>query len=194
MSAIPASSAEGTPASIPDTPARMGPLIVALGVGSAVAIGLGAYGRLHDPTGQALNLAGFSSGIAAKAWLTTTAFVFALVQIFTATVLYGRIKISGAWVAPLHRWSGRIAVALIVPVAVHCLYALGFQGYSVRVLVHSILGCFFFGAFVAKMLILTRDDTPGWALPAIGGSVFSAFVALWMTAALWFFTTNGVTS
>ncbi len=172
----------------------MGPLLVALGVGSAVAIGLGVYGRLHDPTGQALNLAGFSSGIAAKAWLTTAAFVFALVQIFTATILYGRIKISGAWVAPVHRWSGRIAVALIVPVAVHCLYALGFQGYSGRVLVHSILGCFFFGAFVAKMLILTRDDSPGWALPAIGGAVFSAFVALWMTAALWFFTTNGVTT
>ena len=194
MSAVPASSTEGTPVSIPGTPARIGPLLVALGVGSAVAIGLGVYGRLHDPTGQALNLAGFSSGIAAKAWLTSAAFVFALFQLFTATILFGRIKISGAWVAPAHRWSGRIAVALIVPVAVHCLYALGFQGYSGRVLVHSILGCFFFGAFVAKMLILTRDDSPGWALPAIGGAVFSAFVALWMTAALWFFTTNGVTT
>jgi Family of unknown function (DUF6529) len=192
MSVVPASNTEGSPASIPETPARMGPLLVALGVGSAVAIGLGAYGRLHDPTGQALNLAGFSSGIAAKAWLTTAAFVFALVQIFTATILYGRIKISGAWVAPVHRWSGRIAVALLVPVAVHCLYALGFQGYSGRVLVHSILGCFFFGAFVAKMLILSRDDSPGWALPALGGTVFSAFVVLWMTAALWFFTTYGV--
>ena len=194
MSAVPASSTEGTPASIPDTPVRRGPLLVALAVGSAVAIGLGVYGRLHGATGQALNLAGFSSGIAAKAWLTTAALVFALVQIFTATIMYGRIKISGAWVAPVHRWSGRIAVALLVPVAVHCLYALGFQGYSGRVLVHSILGCFFFGAFVAKMLILTRDDSPGWALPAVGGAVFSAFVALWMTAALWFFTTNGVTT
>src|SRR5215211_530130 len=74
------------------------------------------------------------------------------------------------------------------------LVALGFQGYSGRVLLHSILGCFFFGAFVAKMLILTRDDSPGWALPAVGGAVFSAFVALWMTAALWFFATNGVTT
>lgn len=194
MSAIPASSGEGSPAAIPETPVRMGPLLVALAIGSAVAIGFGVYGRMHDPTGQALNLAGFSSGIAAKAWLTTAAFLFALVQIFTATILYGRIKISGAWVAPVHRWSGRIAVALIVPVAVHCLYALGFQGYSGRVLAHSIIGCFFFGAFVAKMLILTRDDSPGWALPVLGGTVFSAFVALWMTAALWFFTTNGVTT
>jgi hypothetical protein len=194
MSAIPASSTEDTPDSVPETPARLGPLLVALALGSAVAIGFGVYGRLHDPTGQALNLAGFSSGIAAKAWLTTAAFVFALVQIFTASILFGRIKISGAWVAPVHRWSGRIAVALVVPVAVHCLYALGFQNYSGRVLVHSIVGCFFFGAFVAKMLVLTRDDSPGWALPVLGGAVFSAFVALWMTAALWFFTTNGVTT
>ena len=91
---------------------------------------------------QAINRRGFSSGIAAKAWLTSVAFVFGLVQIFTAMILFGRIKISGAWVAPVHRWSGRVAVALTVPVAVHCLYA-RFQGYSGRVLVHSILGCFF---------------------------------------------------
>jgi Family of unknown function (DUF6529) len=194
MSAIPAAGAERSPTSAPDTPARMGPLLVAFAVGSAVAIGFGVYGRLHNPTGQALNLAGFSSGIAAKAWLSTVAFVFALVQIFTAMILYGRIKISGAWVAPIHRWSGRIAVAFVVPVAVHCLYALGFQGYSGRVLVHSIFGCFFFGAFVAKMLILTRDDSPGWALPALGGAVFSGLTALWMSAALWFFATNGVTT
>lgn len=194
MSAIPAAGTEGSPASVPDTPPRIGPLIVAFAVGSAVAIGFGVYGRLHNPTGQAINLAGFSSGIAAKAWLTSVAFVFGLVQIFTATILYGRIKISGAWVAPVHRWSGRVAVALTVPVAVHCLYALGFQSYSGRVLVHSILGCFFFGAFVSKMLILTREDSPGWALPALGGAVFSGLTALWMTAALWFFSTNGLTT
>ena len=123
---------------------------------------MGLYGRLHDPTGQAINLAGFSSGLAVKAWLTTVAFVLGLVQIFTAMIMYGRIKVSGAWVAPVHRWSGRLAVAFTVPVAVHCLYALGFQGYSGRVLVHSLLGCFFFGAFVTKMLTLTRDDSPAW--------------------------------
>jgi Family of unknown function (DUF6529) len=171
----------------------MGPLLVAFAIGSAVAIGLGLYGRLHDPTGQAINLAGFSSGLAVKAWLATVAFVLGLVQLFTAMIMYGRIKISGAWVAPVHRWSGRLAVAFTVPVAVHCLYALGFQGYSGRVLAHSLVGCFFFGAFVTKMLILTRDDSPGWALPALGGTVLSGLTALWMTASLWFFTTNGLT-
>ena len=87
--------------------------------------------------------------------------------------MFGRIPLRGNWVAPLHRWSGRIAVAFTVPVAVHCLYALGFQTFDARVAVHSILGCFFFGAFICKMLILTRDDSPGWALPVLGGVVFS---------------------
>ena len=85
----------------------------------------------------------------------------------TAMGVMGRVRM-GSWVGPVHRWSGRIAVAVSVPVAVHCLYALGFQTFDARVLLHSLFGCFFYGAFVAKMLILTRDDTPKWALPLAG--------------------------
>jgi hypothetical protein len=61
------------------------------------------------------------------------------------------------------------------------------------VLVHSLLGTFFYGAFTAKMLLLTRRGLPGWALPVIGGAVFTALAGLWLSAALWFFTTFGVT-
>jgi hypothetical protein len=182
-------SATTPPAVQPDR-TRIGPLVVAFAIGSAVAIALGAYGRVHQPTGQAINLAGFSSGLAAKSFLTTVAFVFALVQIVTGMALFGRIPLRGRLVAPLHRWSGRIAVLVTVPVAVHCLYALGFETFDARVVAHSILGCFFFGAFVAKMLVLSRDDSPKWVLPVLGGVVFSVLVALWMTAALWFYV-NG---
>jgi hypothetical protein len=169
---------------------RNGIVFGALAIGSAVAVGLGVYGRLHTPTGQAINLAGFSSGLAVKSALTTVAFAFGLVQIFTAMMMYGRIKLSGAWVGPAHRWSGRIAVAFTVPVAVHCLYALGFQTLNARVAAHSLLGCFFFGAFVAKMLVLSRNNTPSWAIPLLGGLVFTGLTGLWMTAALWYFA-NG---
>jgi len=165
-------------------------VLIAFGVGTAVSVGLGVYGRVHAPTGQAINLAGFSSGIAVKSALTTLAFAFGLLQIVTAMGLFGRIPLRGAWVAPAHRWSGRIAVALTVPVAVHCLYALGYQTFDARVAIHSLLGCFFFGAFVAKMLVLSRNDSPSWALPLLGGLVFTAFTGLWMTAALWYFV-NG---
>jgi Family of unknown function (DUF6529) len=182
----------------PETPAaaaprtRIGPVLLALGIGAAVSVGLGVFGRVHPPTGIAVNLAGFSSGLAAKTWLTTAAFVFAIVQMVTGMAIFGRIPLKGAWLGPVHRWSGRIAVIITVPVAVHCLYALGFQDFSTRALVHSIIGCFFFGAFVAKMLILTREDSPGWVLPVLGGLVFSLLTALWLTAALWFFIYRGV--
>jgi Family of unknown function (DUF6529) len=179
------------------THARTVPLravLVALAIGSLVSVGLGVYGRTHEPTFFAINLAGFSSGIAAKAWLATGAFVLALVQLGSALVMYGRIPgVSGpSWIGGLHRWSGRAAVLLTVPVAVHCLYALGFQDGSVRVLVHSLLGCFFYGAFTAKMLVL-RAETPWWALPLLGGAVFTSLTALWLTSAAWFFTTSGLT-
>ena len=168
---------------------------VAMGIGTLVAVGLGVYGRFHDPTHIAVNLAGFSSGVTVKVWLATAVFVLAIVQLATAMAMYGRLgKIRGtATTAAVHRWSGRIAVLVSVPVAVHCLYALGFQGYSTRVLVHSLLGCFFYGAFVAKMLLLSRPGGPRWLLPVLGGLVFSALTGLWLTSSLWFFTTKGVT-
>jgi hypothetical protein len=112
-------------------------------IGALVALTLGVYGHLHQPAGIAINIAGFSSPGAVKSWLATGAFAFALVQVCSALVMYGKVPRIAAppWIGGLHRWSGRIAFLLAVPVAVHCLYALGFQNYSTRVLVHSLLGC-----------------------------------------------------
>jgi hypothetical protein len=170
-------------------------ILVPLVVGSAVAIALGVYGRLHEPTGVAVSIAGFSGARSVKAWLTTVVVLLALVQLGSALAMAGRLRgrIAPPWTRTLHRWSGRVAVLLAVPVMVHCLYALGFQSDPPRVLVHSILGCFFFGAFVAKMLMLTRPGLPGWAIPVIGGLLFSGVTGLWLTSSLWFFTTFGVT-
>src|SRR6185312_15307421 len=137
--------------------ARTTTLFLAFGIGTPVSVGLGVYARLHDATSFAFNLAGFSSGTAAKAWLATLAFALALVQLASALIMYGRIPVRAPhWIGTLHRWSGRAAVLVTVPVAVHCLYALGFETDAVRGLVHSIAGCFFYGAFVAKMLVLQR--------------------------------------
>jgi uncharacterized protein DUF6529 len=173
--------------------AQIRALVIAFGVGSLISVGLGVYGRTHEPTFFALNLAGFSSGLAAKAWLATIAFVLAVVQLVSALVMYGRIPVRApSWIGGLHRWSGRAAVLVTVPVAVHCLYALGFQGGEPRVLVHSLFGCFFYGAFAAKMLVL-RARVPNWTLPVLGGTVFSALTALWLTSSVWFFTTSGLT-
>jgi hypothetical protein len=183
-------------APLPPGRARSGAakLVVPSLIGALVALTLGVYGHLHNPTGYAINIAGFSSPGAVKSWLATGAFVFALVQVGSALVMYGKVPRIAApsWIGGLHQWSGRIAFLLAVPVAVHCLYALGFQNYSTRVLVHSLLGCAFFGAFTIKMLILPKSELPSWTLPALGALVFTALTGVWFTSAYWFFSTFGI--
>jgi hypothetical protein len=171
-------------------------LLVPTAVGGAVALSLGVYGNLHEGTGIAVNVAGFSSPLTVKVWLASLAFLLALLQLVSALAMWGKLpgpKPAPSWVGPLHRWSGRLAFLATVPVAIHCLYALGFQAYEPRVLVHSVLGCLFYGAFTVKMLVLPRKGLPGWTLPVFGGVVFTALVCLWLTSSLWFFTTSGIT-
>jgi hypothetical protein len=169
-------------------------IVVPSVIGALVALSLGIYGRLHHATGIAINIAGFTSPGYVKSWLATVATVFAVVQVVSALVMYGKVPRVAApsWIGGLHRWSGRIAFIAAVPVAIHCLYALGFQDYSTRVLLHSLFGCAFFGAFTVKMLILPKRGLPGWVLPVVGALVFTLLVALWFTSAYWFFSTFGV--
>jgi uncharacterized protein DUF6529 len=169
--------------------ALLGPLII----GGAVAVMLGMYGRMHEPTAAAVNLAGFSSGGYAKAWLGTIAVLLAVVQLISAAIMRGKVITRAVrWMPALHRWTGRIAVLVTVPVAVHCLYALGLESSSPRVLIHSLLGCAFYGAFVTKMLSLTKRGLPSWALPVIGAGVFAALVGLWVTSSVWLFSAQGL--
>lgn len=163
--------------------------LVPLAIGAGVSVALGVYGKLHTGTGVAVAIAGFSSLLTAKVWTATLSAVFAVVQLVTARLMWTS---SPPWATPVHRWSGRLAFLFALPVIVHCLYTVGFSTYDLRTAVHSILGCFFCGAFVAKMLILPKRDLPGWLLPVVGGLVFTALIGLWLTSSVWFFSTTGV--
>lgn len=175
-------------------PGSVRSVVVALAAGSLVTVAIGVYAAAHDPTGEALNLAGFTDGLHAKAWLGSAAFVLAVLQVLSALAMWGRLPgwTAGRGTAVTHRWSGRTAVVVSLPVAAHCLYALGFQAFDTRVLLHSVFGCFFYGLFVCKMILLARSRTPGWALPLAGALVFTALTVLWVTSSLWFFTEFGV--
>jgi Family of unknown function (DUF6529) len=168
-------------------------LFVPLLLGAFVSVAIGVYANVHTPTGVAVNIAGFSSAQTVKVWLATAATLFALIQLASALAMYGKLTANPpAWTSTLHRWSGRIAFLLTVPVAVHCLYALGFSDFNARTLIHSLLGCFFFGVFTVKMLALPKQGLGGWVLPLLGGLVFTALIGLWLTSSFWFFTTFGI--
>ncbi len=136
----------------------------------------------------------FSSTIAAKVWFATAAGCFALIQITTAARIFGHLNrfvrptYFGIPVSRVHRWSGRIAFLCTLPVAFHCVFILGFQTSSPRVLIHSILGSFFYGVFAVKVLAVRDRALPAWALPVAGGMLFAMLGALWATSSLWYFT------
>jgi hypothetical protein len=170
-------------------------LALALLVGAAVAVTIGVYARLHRPALRPLFLVGFSGMLQLKTWLATAALLLVVIQLVTALWMWGRLPgapRAPAWVPPLHRWSGSVAFVLTLPVALHCVWSLGFVTTTPRVLAHGILGCAFYGGYAAKMLGLRLRRLPGWALPMLGGSVFALFLLVWMTSALWFFTRSGV--
>ncbi|GAA4522431.1 MULTISPECIES: DUF6529 family protein [Nonomuraea] len=165
-------------------------LLVPLLAGGVLMVALGVYGRVHAPTGFAVGVAGFSAALPMKVWLTTASAALAVVQVVSALSMWGKLGVDIP--AGVHRWSGRLAFLLTIPVAFHCLYALGLQYDVPRVMVHSLLGCFFYGVFTTKMLALRKEDAPGWTLPVIGGLVFAALVGLWLTSSFWFFTAVGL--
>ncbi len=173
------------------TPANARVAALAL-AGALISIGLGVYASSHDPTGEAPYQLWFSTTLNFKVWFATAALLFALVQVVTALRMYGKLNVPRElppWYGELHRLSGTLAFAVSLPVAYHCLWGLGFQTDDTRVLLHSLLGCTFYGAFATKVLVVRAKGLPGWALPVVGGVTFTVLVGVWLTSSLWFFTT-----
>jgi hypothetical protein len=160
-------------------------------VGAAVAGALYAIGRLHTPN-YTFSLFG-QVGLAAitlKSLLATVVLGLAAVQVLLALWIYRKLPLAGSPprpVRPAHRVLGFALFAVTVPIAVHCLLAYGVQPGTARVAVHSLAGCFFYGAFTAKVLLVQSRRLPGWTLPATGGALAILVAVLWYTSALWYY-------
>lgn len=164
-------------------------------LGAGVTVVLAVYARTHTPAGRPLFTLGFSGMLQMKVWLATVVVVLVLVQVATAAWMWQRLPGAGtapSWVAPVHRWSGASAFVVSLPVAFHCIWALGLATSDARVLAHGIAGCLFYGAYAAKMVGLRLARAPGWLLPVLGGAVFATLIVAWLTSAIWFFTRSGV--
>ncbi|MGH8938517.1 MAG: DUF6529 family protein, partial [Actinomycetes bacterium] len=127
--------------------------LTAFAAGAAVSVVLGVYGRVHDPTFEPITTFGLGSMIEMKVWFAIAVGVLALGQLVGALWMYGKLGITApSWLSTGHRLSGALAVLVSLPVAYHCLWSLGFQTTDTRVLLHSLVGCIVYGAFVAKVI------------------------------------------
>jgi hypothetical protein len=178
-------TAPSTPRGKPTALRLAGIGLLAIGV----AVALYIAGRLHQPN-YAFSLFGQSNPIGLKSLLATIALGAAGLQVLLALWIYRKLPLAGSpprAVPRAHRVLGFGLFALTLPIAVHCLIAYGVQLTSVRVAVHSLAGCFFYGAFVAKVLLVRSRRLPGWVLPVAGGTLAVVIGVLWYTSALWYY-------
>jgi hypothetical protein len=184
------------------TTARKGRSIplVAFAAGAVVAVLVGVFGRLHDPTLENTTTLGYPTVLAMKTVVATGIGVLALVQLAGALWMFGKLGIKApSWVGTAHRTTGIIAVLLTVFVAYHCLWSLGLEvgtlpdgeKVSTRTLVHGLIGCAVVGALVVKVTAVRSRRAPGWFLPVAGGLLFSLLVLAVLTSAAWYIGTKG---
>jgi Family of unknown function (DUF6529) len=156
----------------------------------ALTVGLIAGQTVREPYSVPFFKLFFRDTLQMKAWLLTAAAALACGQLLTAARIYEVVRFppKGRLYHSVHRWSGRVAILLTLPVAYHCVFMLGFDTHTARVLIHSLLGSALYGAVVAKVLIVRSSRFAQWVLPVAGGVLFSILLGLWLTSALWLFT------
>ena len=156
--------------------------LAAFAAGAAVAVVLGVFGRVHDPTIDGTTTLGYDTVLEMKVVVTAVIGVLVVLQLVGALWMYGKLGVRApSWLGRAHRASGAIAFLLAVFVGYHCLWALGLEygelhtGEPVptRAVVHGVLGCVVFGAFVVKVVAVRSRRAPGWFLPVAGGLLFS---------------------
>ena len=186
--------------SITRTNQPSGRFISLLLAGGAVSVFLGVYGRLHEPAAQrstnlviwSLSFDSAQEMLSFKSWFTTFAILLALIQLATGLRLRDHITWPAnipLWLGDFHRLCGTLALVFSIPVAYHCLWSLGFQTSwsNPRAVVHSFAGCFFYGAFVTKILGVRSERVPNWFVPVMGGLVLTAMTGIWLSSAFFYF-------
>ena len=166
--------------------------LAAIGLaGAVVAVVLYIIGLAHTPNyttslfGQTL-----LNAVSLKSALATAALGLAVVQVLLALWIYRKLPFAGRAPKPIrrtHRVVGFVLVALTIPIAIHCFLAYGVVMTDARHIIHSIAGCVFYGAFLAKVLIVQNRKLPGWALPVAGALLALLVALLWYTSALWYY-------
>lgn len=123
--------------------------------GSAVALALGAYAVLHEPTARDFVFYGFDSAASWKHAFTVLAALLFVAQAALAiklAQLFGCRATGRPWLWDLRRLLATLAVGFSLPVAFHCIWVLGFRTDDLAITAHSIAGCVAYGVVVAAIL------------------------------------------
>lgn len=183
-------------------PSRGAPWIppTAFAAGAVVALLVGVFGKVHDPTLSGTTTLGFDTVLAMKTVISTVIGVLAVVQVIGALWLYGRLGVAAPpWLGRAHRVGGAVALVLTVFVAYHCLWALGLESGTLeggeqvpaRTVVHGVVGCAVVGAIVVKVTAVRSRRAAGWFLPVAGGLLFALLIVAVLTSAVWYVGAQG---
>jgi hypothetical protein len=172
-------------------------LILPLAFALVVAAGLYVFGTEHVPdySGTALFGRTATDTLSLKSWLATGLLALAGLQLGLALWMYGKLPgaAAGSRTGNVHRAVGIVALLVSLPIAYHCAFAYGVQtNIDARVAVHSLAGCFVYGAFAAKLVIVRSRRLPGWTLPLAGGALVALVAVLWYSSALWYFNDDSL--
>jgi hypothetical protein len=174
--------------------------LAAFTAGAVIAVLVGVFGRVHDPTLSGTTTLGYPTVLAMKSVVATGIAVLVVVQAVTALWMYGRLGIRApSWLGRVHRATGATALVLTLFVAYHCLWSLGLEvgtrpdgeAVSTRTFVHGLLGCAVVGALVVKLVAVRSRRAPGWFLPVAGGLLFALLVLAILTSAAWYLGAKG---
>ncbi len=181
-------------------PKSMAVPLTAFAAGAVVALLIGVFGRVHDPTTDGTTTLGFDTVIDMKVVLTAVIGVLAVLQLIGALWIYGKLGVRAPrWLGTAHRVSGSLALLLAVFVGYHCLWALGLEYGEIhngepvpaRAVVHGVLGCVVFGAFVVKIVAVRSKRAAGWFLPVAGGLLFAVLILVVATSTVWYVGEEG---
>ena len=177
--------------------------LTAFGAGAVIAVLVGVFGRIHEPTLAGTTTLGYQTVLEMKTAVSLVITPLVVLQLLGALWMYGKLGIRApSWVGPAHRATGAVALVLSLFVAYHCLWSLGLEvgqlpsgePVSTRAFVHGLLGCAVMGAIVVKVVAVRSRRAPGWFLPVAGGLLFSLLMAALLTSAAWYIGERGLPS
>ena len=167
-------------------------LLVAAAMFTAFALAAGLVARGRQELQGNFKLF-FSSQFHLMTWLSMVAVGLACCQLFTGAWIFHKLPWPRPrWIPALHRWTGRLAILVVLPVLYWCIFQLGFQTVDTRYVAHSVLGTLFVGAVAGKITIVRLRRFPVWVYALAGLLVFATLVGAWGTSALWFVRQPGI--